>query len=127
MPIANSGAMMSAVIATSRVARQTNRWARFAAVTVEAVPAGVDEVVIAQDVLGDEALRHEARRAAHKALRQVRADRGNHRVTVIHAVTSPVDTGVGDVYEAAARAASEALSLDPPLSIGFSDARMAAG
>ena len=60
MPGTAFGEMMVAVIATFRVARQTSRWARFAAVTVEVVSAIADEVTVADGVLGEEALRHEA-------------------------------------------------------------------
>lgn len=119
--------MMTAVIATSRVARQTNQWARFAVVTVEVVPAATDDVVVAQGALRDEAFRREAVCAAYRALRHVPAGRGAHRVTVIHTVTSQVDTGVGDVYEATTRAVREALSLNPSLPVGFSDPQLVAG
>lgn len=56
MPGKGLGVMMTTVIATSRVAQQTSRWARFAKVTVEVVPAAADEVTVAQGVFRDEAL-----------------------------------------------------------------------
>jgi hypothetical protein len=116
----------SAVIVTSRVARQTSRWVRFAEVTVQVTSAVADEVTIAPGILRDQALRWEAVCGAHEALRRVPADRGFHRVDVVDVVTTEVDTGVGDVYEATARAVREALSLDPSLITGFSDSQMVA-
>jgi hypothetical protein len=82
-----SSAMMTVVIATSRVARQINQWSRFA--------AAADEVTIAQDVLRDAALRQEAVCAAQEGLRHIPAGCGGHRVSVVHAVTSQADTSVG--------------------------------
>jgi hypothetical protein len=74
MPAGDLGAMMTAVIATSRVARQTSRWVRFAAVTVQVVPALADEVMVAPGVLRDEAQRQEAVCGAHEALRHALLD-----------------------------------------------------
>jgi hypothetical protein len=116
-----------AVMVTSRVARQTNRWVRFAKVTVQVVPAVANEVTIAPGVLRDQASRLEAACGAREALGHVPADRGFHRVDVVDAVTTEVDTGVGDVYEVTARAVREALSLDPSLLTGFSDPQIVAG
>lgn len=116
-----------AVIVTSRVARQTNRWVRFAKVTVQVVSAVADEVTIAPGVLRDQGSRLEAVCGAREALRHVPADWGFHRVDVVDAVTTEVDTGVGDVYEVTARAVREALSLVPSLFTGFSDPQIVAG
>ncbi|MBB4956608.1 hypothetical protein [Micromonospora polyrhachis] len=112
------------MIATSRVARQTNRWVRFAAVTVQVFPAVADEVTVAPGVLHDEAQWQEAVCGAHEALRHVPTGRGRHRVTVVDALTTEVDTGAGDVYEATAQAVRLALSLDPSPFASFSDPRM---
>lgn len=96
--------MMTAVIVTARVARQTSHWVRFAAVTVEVVAAAADMVTVPEDVHGGDAIRWEAACGAHRAMRGVPADGGNHRVIITEIVTTEVDTGVGDVYEAAAQA-----------------------
>lgn len=85
-----------------------------------------DEITFAPGVLRDEVLRQEAMCGAHDALRHVPAERGRHRVTVVDAVTTEVDTGVGDMYEATARAVQQAFSLDPSPHFGFSDPRMVA-
>jgi hypothetical protein len=127
MPGIGYGAMMTAVIATSRIARQTGRWTRLATVTVDVVPAATDEVTIAPDVLRGDNLRYEAVLGAFEALHHVPADRGSHRVAVINAVTSEVDTGAGDVYEATAQAVRTALSLDTSQPVGFGDPRLVAG
>jgi hypothetical protein len=48
-------------------------------------------------------------------------------VTVTDIITTDVDTNVGDVYEATARAVWQALPVDPtPLSVGFSESEMVA-
>jgi hypothetical protein len=122
-----SGVMIKAVMATFRVARQTSRWVRFAVVTVEVVPAVDDTVTVTTGAHGGEAIRSEAACGARAALRRVPIGGGGHRVIVTAIVTTEVDTGVGDVYEAAARAVWQALCIDPPLCVGFSQPRMVAG
>lgn len=126
--------MMSAVIATFRVAQQTGRWSRFASVTVDVVPAAADEVTVAPGVFRHpdpryedvrfEDLRHEAVRGVREGLLRVPAEHGGHRVTVVGAVTSEADTGVGDVFEATAQAVRQALSLAPVPPAGFDDPRI---
>jgi hypothetical protein len=115
----------AAVIATSRVARQTSRWARFAVVTVEVTAAVTDTVAVAHGVRGNEATRQEAVYGAREALRHVPPGRGSHQVSVTEIVTTEVDTGVGDVYETTARAVHQALSLNSPPVVGLSEPKMA--
>ena len=119
--------MMTAVIGTFRVARQTSRWSRFAEVTVEVVGAAADTVTVAHGVHSGEAIQWEAACGAREAIRRVPAGSGNHRVIATDIVATGVDTGAGDVYEATARAVWQALSIDAPLSVGFSEPQMVTG
>jgi hypothetical protein len=115
------------MIATFRLARQTSRWRRFAAVTLDLAPAVDDAVSVATGAHRADATRREAACGARHALRCVPAGSGGHRVTVTDIVTSDIDTNVGDVYEAAARAVWQAVPVDPtPLSVGFSEPEMVA-
>ncbi|WP_203829480.1 hypothetical protein [Actinoplanes palleronii] len=101
---------------TYRLLRQTSRSCRFAKVTVEVAPASETEVDVTATV--DEDRRREAVLGARWALR----DAAPAKVTVTDVVTTEIDTGTGDVYEATARAVWEALSAVPY--VGFSDPLM---
>ncbi|MBQ1023980.1 hypothetical protein [Micromonospora sp. C95] len=107
-------------MASFRLMRQTSRSVRFAHVTVEVAAAGQAEVNVAA-VVGDE-FRHEAELGAWWALGSQPA---TVAVTVTEVVVTEVDTGVGDVYEATARAVWQSLSAkDQRWYVGFSDPRM---
>ncbi|MEU4474283.1 hypothetical protein [Micromonospora sp. NPDC023888] len=107
---------------TFRLLRQTNRSSRFAKVTVE-VAAAVRSDVEVTAVAVDEH-RREAELGARWALRGLpRAA----RVIVTGLVVTEVDTSVGDVYEAAARAVWQALRVEDPVPyVGFSDPEVVA-
>jgi hypothetical protein len=109
-----------AVIATFRLAQQTSRWARFAAVTVDVVPAADHVITVLPQADDRESVRSEAACGARDALRHMPRGDG-FRVTVTDIRSTDADTGVGDVYESAARAVWQALNIDrPALSLGFS-------
>ncbi|MFF5218695.1 hypothetical protein [Micromonospora sp. NPDC000442] len=92
------------IMASLRLVRQTNRSSRFAHVTVEVAAADQAEVNVPA-VVGDE-FRHEAELGAWWALRSLPA---TVAVTVTEVAVSGADTGVGDVYEATARAVWQSL------------------
>ncbi|MFI7649014.1 hypothetical protein ACIBTZ_23485 [Micromonospora sp. NPDC049460] len=97
---------------TYRLARQTARWCRFAAVTVEVEPAASAEVTVSRTAGGMPTERREAELGARTGLHAL-GDDGRLRVVVTDIRASAVDTGVGDVHEAAARAVWRAAGGDP--------------
>ncbi len=107
---------------TYRLLRQTNRSARFAQVTVEAAALSQPFVEVTATA-ADEHCR-EAELGAWWALRGLSVAA---RVTVTDVVITEVDTSVGDVYEATARAVWQALGVehDAPYA-AFSDPEMVA-
>ncbi|WP_327042823.1 hypothetical protein OG400_12440 [Micromonospora ureilytica] len=107
---------------TFRLLRQTNRFSRFAQVTVEVAPSGRSEVEVTAVAVDEH--RREAELGARRALRRLPAAA---RVTVTNLVVTEVDTSVGDVYEATARAVWQALRVEYPVPyVGFSDRGMVA-
>ncbi|MFD9903136.1 hypothetical protein [Streptomyces sp. NPDC059063] len=107
-----------------RLRRQTNRWARFAEVSVRLVPADRTEVVVRGDVFGgrrsaaagaagDEGAVAEARDGAWYALRELPGHARGLLVEITEIVTAPADTGPGDVKLAAAHAVWRALGHQP--------------
>ena len=107
---------------TFRLLRQTNRSCRFAQVTVEVDPLGGSGIEVAATVSAE--VRREAELGARWALRSVSPAT---KVTVTAVVTTDVDTGTADVYEATVHAVWQALGVqhDVPY-VGFSDPRMVA-
>jgi hypothetical protein len=107
---------------TFRLLRQTNRSSRFAQVTVEAAASSRSEVDVAAVAANEH--RREAELGAWWALRSISAA---VRVAVTDVVTTEVDTGVGDVYEATARAVWQALRVERKTPyVGFSDPELVA-
>ncbi|HEX5598975.1 MAG TPA: hypothetical protein VFX61_23615 [Micromonosporaceae bacterium] len=108
------------MVTTYRLARQTARWCRFAVVTVEVSPAPQHSVSVAGKV-GDPRHRAEIELGAWRALRYLAPD-SQCRVTVTNALATDVDTGIGDLHEATARAVWQALDVTPrPAYTGFSE------
>ncbi|MEV0729343.1 hypothetical protein [Polymorphospora sp. NPDC050346] len=106
---------------TYRVARQTARWCRFAAVSVDVGTASRHEVVGAPDGIHPYRLR-EAELGAWQALRALPAGSGPRQVIIRDIVASDADTNIGDIHEAAARAVWQAPDVDPrPAYAGFGD------
>src|SRR4051812_31743497 len=104
-----------------RVARQTARWSRFAAVTVDVVSSAQHAVDVA-DTVTDPAHRREAELGAWRALGALPASSAPHRVTVTEIVTTEVDTGTGDIHEATTHAVWQTLALRPtPPYLGISE------
>ncbi|RKN47892.1 hypothetical protein [Micromonospora endolithica] len=93
--------------ATWRLAHQTARWCRFAVVTVDVAPAPRPEVRVTGVVAGMRDERREVELGARAALRRL-AGAGPFVVTVTGIRATVVDTGVGDLHEAAARAVWQA-------------------
>ncbi|GAB2931397.1 hypothetical protein GCM10027280_18800 [Micromonospora polyrhachis] len=109
-------------MATFRLLRQTNASARFAQVTVEVAAASQHEVEVAATASDEH--RWEAELGVRWALPDSLSPT---RVTVTEVVVTDVDTGVGDVYEAAAHAVRQALHVEHQVPyVGFSDPRMVA-
>ncbi|MEU2856114.1 hypothetical protein [Streptomyces syringium] len=107
-----------------RLRRQTNRWARFAEVSVRVVPAASAGVVVRADVFrwnhpaavdgaGDTGAEAEARDGAWYALRELPAGLRSLLVEVTGIAIAPADTGPGDVKFAAAHAVWQALGHLP--------------
>lgn len=92
---------------TFRLMRQTNRSSRFAQVTVEVAASSWFDVEVTAVAAGEH--RREAELGARWALRGLTAAA---RVTVTNLVVTEVDTSVGDVYEATARAVWQALRVE---------------
>lgn len=107
---------------TFRLLRQTNRSSRFAQVTVEVTASSRSDVEVTAAALDE--YRREAELGARWALRGLPT---LARVTVTNLVVTEVDTSVGDVYEATARAVWQALRVEDPVSyVSFSDPGMVA-
>ncbi|MFE2291290.1 hypothetical protein [Streptomyces sp. NPDC059452] len=107
-----------------RLRRQTDRWARFAEVSVRVVPAASTGVVVRADVLrwghpaavdgaGDAGALAEARAGAWYALRELPVDVRSWLVEVTEIAVAPADSGPGDVKFAAAHAVWQALGHLP--------------
>jgi hypothetical protein len=113
---------------TYRLARQTSRWCRFATVTVEVTSTTEHAAaVVAQDAEGRQEHRLEAAAGARYALARMPADYGGYQVTVTNIQATDVDTGVGDVHEATARAVWQAVDVNPrPAYAGFSEPEIVA-
>ncbi|GAA2570085.1 hypothetical protein GCM10010435_50340 [Winogradskya consettensis] len=113
--------------ATFRIAQQTNRSCRYAQVTLEvtarsALAEDPAEVEVTADSFDE--YRREAVLGVRWALRYLPQPA---RVTVTDIVTTEIDTGVGDVYEAAAHAVWQAVQADDhPRFVGFTDRTMVA-
>ncbi len=113
---------MKDVVTTFRLARQTARWRRFAAVTVDVVASPHDDAGVMVNATDNPAWRREAEMGARRALTAVPERSGFHRVLVVNIVATEADTGIGDIHEAAARAVWQALDVVPrPAYIGFSE------
>lgn len=105
---------------TFRLLGQTGRCSRYAQVTVEVAASSRLEVEVTATGVLDEH-RREAELGARWALP------GAATVTVTDVRVTEIDTGVGDVYEATARAVQLALRVDQPKPYaGFSDPGMVA-
>ncbi|MFF9643331.1 hypothetical protein [Kitasatospora aureofaciens] len=103
-----------------KLLRQTSRWARFAQVTVSGEASAEPAVQVGEDVfgwhvrsygptvgavqVGDEQFRAEALDGVRYALARLPEESRRLSVSVVEIVTSPVDTGPGDVKFAAAHA-----------------------
>jgi hypothetical protein len=113
---------------TFRLRRQTNRWARFADVTVEVTLSEVPEVVVGDDTFGwrravygpdawpypyDDDLRREAAEGARYALERLHGPSPRVRVVITEIIDRLVDTGPGDVKFAAAHAVWRAMGREP--------------
>ncbi|MEV0395198.1 hypothetical protein [Polymorphospora rubra] len=106
---------------TYRVARQTARWCRFAAVTVDVVASSRDEVVGVPEGVYPDRLR-EAELGAWHGLRALPAGSGPRQVIIRDIVATDADTNIGDIHEAAARAVWQAPDVAPrPAYVGFGD------
>lgn len=113
------------VEATFRVARQTSHSCRFARVSVAVSESAAESVEVAAAATGDTAWRREAALGASRALRALP---GTYRVSVTSILATVADTGVGDVYEAAARAVWQAAGLDDEhRDAGFCELELVAG
>ncbi|GAA2628601.1 hypothetical protein [Paractinoplanes durhamensis] len=109
---------------TYRLLWQTKRSCRFAKVSVDVEPAGRTEVEVAATATTFGDYRREAELGARWALRDA-----PHPVKVIvtDVVGTGTDTGVGDVYEATARAVWQALHVEHSNPyVGFGDPEMVA-
>ncbi|CCH19859.1 hypothetical protein [Micromonospora lupini] len=107
---------------TFRLLRQTNRPSRFAEVTVQVAVSSRSAVEVSAVAVDEH--RREAELGARWALRGLSAAA---RVTVTSLFVSEVDTSVGDVYEATARAVWQAMRVEDPASyVGFSHPAMVA-
>ncbi|WP_405488676.1 hypothetical protein [Streptomyces sp. NBC_00096] len=106
-----------------RLLRQTNRWARFAGVSVRVVPAAGAGIVVRvrADVFGrhhpavvdDAGTEAEARDGVRYALGELPAGSGGWLVEITEIAVAPADTGPGDVKFAAAHAVWQALGHLP--------------
>ena len=113
------------VEATFRVARQTSRSCRFARVSVAVSESAAESVEVATAASDDAAWRREAALGASRALRALP---GTYRVSVTSILATVADTGVGDVYEASARAVWQATGLDHEhRDAGFYELELVAG
>lgn len=117
-----SGRENRRVATTVEIAQRTDRWARFAAVTVE-VATTADQTVMVESSADDrDDVRQEAACGARTALRAIPASGHGLRLTVTDIRTVAGETGVGDVHEATARAVWQALGIDPePAYVGFNE------
>lgn len=117
-----SGRENPRVATTVEIAQRTDRWARFAAVTVE-VATTADQTVMVESSADDrDDVRQEAACGARTALRAIPASGHGLRLTVTDIRTVAGETGVGDVHEATARAVWQALGIDPePAYVGFNE------
>lgn len=108
-----------------RLRRQTNRWARFAEVSVRLEPAASAGVVVRADAFrwghlaavdgaGDARAVVEAREGAWYALRELPAGVRGLLVEITEIALAPADTGPGDVKFAAAHAVWVASGYLPP-------------
>lgn len=113
---------------TFRLQRQTNRWARYAQVTVEVTACEEPDVVMGTDAFGwrrdrygpdawpcpyDDDLRQEAIDGARYALTRLTGPRPQVRVVIREIVERLADTGPDDVKFAAAHAVWHALGHEP--------------
>lgn len=115
------------MITTFRLAQQTSRWARFAAVTVDVVAAMDRAVAVADSATNNPVIALEASCGARRALSLLPASSGDYRVTVTGISATDADTGIGDVHEATARAVWQALQVTaPPTYVGFCEPDMVA-
>ncbi|MEV8322316.1 hypothetical protein [Kitasatospora sp. NPDC056731] len=107
-----------------RLRRQTNRWARFAEVSVRLVPVASAGIVVRAAVFGrngsavvddagDPGAEAEAREGVRYALRELPAGIRGWLVEITGIVIAPADTGPGDVKFAAAHAVWHALGHLP--------------
>jgi hypothetical protein len=94
--------------ATFRVSRQRSRSCRFARVSVAVSESAAASVDVAPDASHDAAWRRQAALGASRALRDLPRP---FRVSVTNIRATIVDTGVGDVYEATARAVWQAAGI----------------
>jgi hypothetical protein len=107
---------------TFRLLRQTNRFSRFAQVSVDLAPSNQPEVEVTATVAG--LYRREAELGARWALGGLPDPA---RVIVTDVVASDTDTGVGDVHEATAHAVWQALQVQHSVPyVAFSDPEMLA-
>lgn len=106
---------------TFRLLRQANRSCRFAKVTVEVDRSCGTDVEVTATAFPEH--RREADLGARWALGRVSTAA---KIVVTEVLTTEIDTGMGDVYEATARAVWQALGIehDAPY-VGFSDPQMA--
>ncbi|WP_233606505.1 hypothetical protein [Micromonospora sp. Llam0] len=109
---------------TFRLRRQTSRSSRFAEVTVEVSPSSTPEVEVTTTAGANAEHRREADLGARWALRH-NSPAVKVKVTVTSVVTTEIDTGTGDVYEATTHAVWQALGVEHSASyVGFSDPLM---
>ncbi|XVU20904.1 hypothetical protein ACQPZJ_26930 [Actinoplanes sp. CA-054009] len=109
-------------MATFRLLRQVSGSCRFAQVAVDVDPLGGSGVEVAATVAAE--FRREAELGARWGLRGVST---SMKVTVTAVETTDIDTGTGDVYEAAAHAVWQALGVRHEVPyVGFSDPAMVA-
>lgn len=120
---------MRLVEGTHRYLRQTSRWARFAQVTVHGTAAAEPKVLTGADLFGwrdqaygrlvgtshsdDQQVQAEALEGVWYALMHLPEEARGVRVSLVEIVTSPVDTGPGDVKYAAAQAVWQAVGRQP--------------
>jgi hypothetical protein len=111
--------------ATFRVSRQTSRSCRFARVSVTVSESAAVSVEVAPDASHDGIWHREAALGASRALRDLPRP---YRVSVTNILATTVDTGVGDVYEATARAVWQAAGLrHEHRDAGFCEPELVAG
>ncbi|MFF3002190.1 hypothetical protein ACFVTF_05195 [Kitasatospora sp. NPDC057940] len=109
---------------TYTLRRQTNRWARFAEVSVRLVPVASAGIAVRTAVFGrngsavvddtrDPGAEAEAREGVRYALRELPVGIRGWQVEITGIVIAPADTGPGDVKFAAAHAVWQALGRLP--------------